>query len=72
MHSNISQALASEHIADTVRAAEQHRRAAGIERGHDSFVRRAYSRYFGSAHEGHVESVRRSGRRARGAGARLT
>ena len=72
MHSNISQELASQHIADIVRDSERRRRSAGVELSHGSFVRRAYSRYFGRARESHVEPVRRSVGRTGGAGAGLS
>ena len=71
MHQNISHELASQHVADLVRASERRRSASGTEFTDGSFVRRAYSRYFGRARKGHVESVRRSVHGAGGAGAGL-
>jgi hypothetical protein len=71
MHPSITQAVASQQIADARRIAGERRRAnepddAGVAK------RPGFSRYFWHAREGHVKPVRRSPRGTGGAGARLT
>lgn len=72
MHPTISQVLATQHIEDFQRAAREQRVAAEVERDARRAGRRGFSRYFPYAREGHLKSLRRPHRGARGAGARLT
>ena len=71
MQPSITQAVASQQIADARRIAGERRRAY---EGDDAGVakRRRFSRYFWHAREGHIKSLRRAHRGTRGAGPRFT
>ena len=62
MHPSITQALASEHMEDARRAANQQRRAAELAAEDRRAGRRGFSRYFSHAREGHIKSLRRARR----------
>jgi hypothetical protein len=72
MHPTITNLIANQRVDEARRMAREHASLAGDGWPTRPTWRRAFSRYFHRASEADIKPVRRTGRRARGAGARLT